>query len=176
MSCGQPTLLSRPLPLTMKTLLLMRDASSGLDEMPLADRARSIDTKGEQEVVRKARRCSRHMARPDLIVSSPAARALTRAREFTERFGQSADAVRIDDRIYCGSARALLDIMQGIDDQLDRVAIVGHNPEISELSHFLATDIEQLPTGSIASLAFDADTWTDALHRKAIASAIDASQ
>jgi phosphohistidine phosphatase len=159
----------------MKTLLLMRHASSGWDEMSLSDRARPLDAKGERELMRMARRCSEHVMRPDLIVSSPAVRAVTTARALAERFGQRADDIRIDDRLYCGSARALLDVVQGLDDRLDHVAIVGHNPELSELGHYLAADIDKLPTCSIASLAFDAPTWSEALRRKAVSSALEAA-
>lgn len=157
----------------MKTLLLMRHASSGWDEMSLSDRARPLDSKGERELLRMARRCSEGVLGPELIVSSPAVRALSTARALAECFGQRADDIRIDDRLYCGSARALLDIVQGLDDRFDHVAIVGHNPEISELGQYLAKGVDRLATCAIASLAFDVSAWSDAPHRKAISSALE---
>lgn len=144
----------------MKTLSLIRHASSGWDEMSLSDRARPVDPRGERDLAQMARICSKLQDRPDLIVSSPAVRALTTARAIAEGFGRRVDSIRIDDRVYAGSARALLDIVGRLDDSLDHVAIVGHNPELLELGQHLATGISNLPTCSMATLVFDCHSWS----------------
>lgn len=157
----------------MKTLLLMRHASSGWDELSLADRARPLDEKGERELARMTRRYATRGVRPELIVSSPALRALATARALATCFGQSADDIRVDDRLYCGSARVLLDSIAELDDALERVAIVGHNPELTELAHHLARDIEFLPSCAIATIEFDAPSWAEALRHKATSATLD---
>ncbi|MFT3957368.1 MAG: histidine phosphatase family protein [Piscinibacter sp.] len=145
----------------MKTLLLMRHASSGWDELSLADRARPLDEKGEHELSRLTRRYAAKGVRPQLIVSSPALRALSTARALATTFGLDADAVHVDERLYCGSARAMLDSLGEFDDTLDCVAVVGHNPEITELAHHLARDIDFLPTCAIATMGFEATHWSE---------------
>lgn len=157
----------------MKTLLLMRHASSGWDELSLADRARPLDEKGERELSRLTRRFAAKGPRPQLIVSSPALRALSTARALAAAFGLEGDEVRIDERLYCGSARALLDSLGEFDDALDCVAIVGHNPELTELAHHLANDIDFLPTCAIATIGFDASNWAEARRCKAVVTRLD---
>lgn len=157
----------------MKTLLLMRHASSGWDELSLADRARPLDEKGEHELLRLTRRYAAKGIRPQRIVSSPALRAISTARALASACGLSGDDVQIDERLYCGSARAMLDSLGELDDALDCVAVVGHNPEITELAHHLARDIDFLPTCAIATIEFDAPIWADALRCKAASTTLD---
>lgn len=152
----------------MKTLSLVRHASSGWDEMSLSDRARPLDPRGERDLAQMARICAGLRDRPDLIVSSPAVRALTTARALAEGFGRRNDSIRIDDRVYSGSARALLQIIEQLDDSLAHVAVVGHNPELLELGHHLATGLSNLPTCSMATLRFDAQNWAAVPRLKAI--------
>jgi phosphohistidine phosphatase len=157
----------------MKTLLLMRHASSGWDELSLADRARPLDDKGEHDLSRLTRRFAAKGPRPQLIVSSPALRALSTARALATACGLDAEDVRIDERLYCGSARALLDSLGEFDDALDCVAMVGHNPELTELAHHLASEIDFLPTCAIATLGFEATHWSALRSGKAVAASLD---
>ena len=99
--------------------------------------------------------------------------ALSTARALAAAFGLNADEVRIDERLYCGSARALLDSLGELDDALDCVAIVGHNPELTELAHHLANDIDFLPTCAIATIGFDAPGWAEARRCKAVEATLD---
>ena len=158
----------------MKTLLLMRHASSGWDELSLADRARPLDDKGEHELSRLTRRYAAKGIRPQRIVSSPALRALSTARALASACGLSGDDVQIDERLYCGSARAMLDSLGELDDALDCVAVVGHNPEITELAHHLARDIDFLPTCAIATMGFEVAHWSELRQHKAAAAMLDA--
>ncbi len=157
----------------MKTLSLIRHASSGSDEMSLSDRGRPLDPRGERDLAQLTRICSGLQDRPDLIVSSPAVRALTTARAIAEGFGRRGEDIRIDDRVYAGSARALLDIVQRLDDSLDHVTIVGHNPELLELGQHLALGISYLPTSSMATLAFDTCSWSEVPRLKAVSVSVE---
>lgn len=158
----------------MKTLSLVRHASSGWDEMSLSDRARPLDPRGERDLAQMARICAGLRDRPDLIVSSPAVRALTTARAIAEGFGRQRDSIRIDDRVYAGSARALLQIIEQLDDSLAHVAVVGHNPELLELGQHLATGLSNMPTCSMATLQFDTRSWSAVPRLKAISVTVQA--
>ena len=144
----------------MKILLLVRHASSGTDDMSLSDRYRPLEPRGERELAWLAARCAGQLARPELIVSSPAVRALSTAQALADAFGCSAGQLRSDERLYGGGARGLLAVLRGLDDALARVVLVGHNPEVSELARHLAPQIAHLPSGTLAALAFDVPSWS----------------
>ena len=63
----------------MKTLLLLRHAKSSWDDKALSDLERPLEARGERDAEKMGKRLSQRQARPDLIVSSPALRALEAA-------------------------------------------------------------------------------------------------
>lgn len=105
-----------------------------------------------------ARQLARHSAKPDLILSSPAKRALATAKIVAKELGYERDIVR-DDRLYPGQVDELLRIIHALDDQLSRVLLVGHAPAILELAQHLSNEITSMPTAAIAEFTFDAKSW-----------------
>jgi phosphohistidine phosphatase len=158
----------------MKTLLLVRHASSGCDDMSLADRSRPVDARGERELAWLAR-CARDQGVPlQLVVSSPALRAVATAHVLAEAAGLRADEVRVDDRLYEGGARRLLDLVAGLDDEFTHAAVVGHNPELADLGRHFSSAITHLPSAGMAVLRFDAGSWRDAVRAGASHAVLDA--
>ncbi len=145
----------------MKTLMLVRHASSGTDDMSLSDRYRPLEPRGERELAWLVAQCTERIARPDLIVSSPAVRALATARALAEAFGCDVEQLHSDERLYGGGARGLLAVLSGLDDALGRVVVVGHNPEVSDVARHLAPAIGHVPSGALAALAFDVSRWSE---------------
>lgn len=143
----------------MKILLLVRHASSGTDDMSLADRYRPLEPRGERELAWLAAHCAERLARPDLIVSSPATRARATAHGVADAFGCSDDELREDERLYGGGGRGLLAVLAGLDDTLGRVVVVGHNPEVADIARYFAPAIDHMPSGTVAALAFDVPCW-----------------
>lgn len=145
----------------MKILMLVRHASSGADDMSLSDRYRPLEPRGERELACLAAHCAERLARPDLIVSSPAVRALATARALAEAFGCDDEQLHSDERLYGGGARGLLAVLNELDDAVGRVVVVGHNPEASEVARHLAPAIAHVPSGALAALAFDVSRWSE---------------
>lgn len=158
----------------MKSLLLVRHASSGCDDMSLADRFRPVDARGERELRWLARHARDHGSQLEWIVSSPALRALTTARVLAEALGLGADRIAIDERLYEGGTRRLVDAIAALDDRLAHVAVVGHNPELADLGRHLAARITHLPSAGIAAMRFDAREWRHVLRSHAAHAVLDA--
>lgn len=156
----------------MKTLLLLRHASAGWDELNLSDRDRPLDVQGRNDLARLSRWCAGRPVRPDLILTSPAARARDTARAFADGFALPVESVVVDDRLYNGSARTLSAAVEGLDDGLARVALVGHNPEFTDLCRSLGSGIPYLPDCALAEFDFDTDTWSGLLRRRAVGSVL----
>ncbi len=152
----------------MKRLWLLRHASSGCDDMSLSDRYRPIDACGERELAWLARWAHEHGELPQCIVSSPAQRAMDTARVLADAAGLRAQDIRIDARLYEGSARRLMEVVAELDNRCSHAAVVGHNPELADLGRHLAAELTHLPSAGIAALDFDADTWRDALRSRVI--------
>ena len=63
----------------MKTLFLVRHAKSSRDDPTLPDKDRPLNERGMRDASRVGEQLAKRGAKPDLILSSSARRALTRA-------------------------------------------------------------------------------------------------
>ena len=63
--------------------------------------------------------------------------------------------------MYAVEADQLLDVIRELGDELERVLLIGHNPELTELAHRLSSgDITNLPRCVVAEFTFDAKSWS----------------
>ncbi len=107
------------------------------------------------------KRLAKRDVKPDLVVSSPALRALTTAQLIADEVGYKRKDIVVDDRLYASSPDDLLAVIRELDKKLDRVMLVGHNPEFTGLAHRLSSEIIDMPTSAVAEISFDTKAWSD---------------
>ena len=99
---------------------------------------------------------------PELIVSSPAVRALTTAQCMVEALGLFPDYIVLDERIYEAPTSRLITVIHELDHGSDRIMLVGHNPGFTALLNQINdVRIDNVPTCGLATLSFDVETWAD---------------
>jgi len=145
----------------MKTLFLVRHATPSQGDPGLSDRERPLNDRGRHDAPAMGRRLAGRQAGPEVVVASPALRALTTAQLIADALGHDRDRIVVDERLYASSAGRLLEIVHALDDRLERVMLVGHNPEFTELAHKLAKTIDDMPTCAVAELRFDVASWAE---------------
>lgn len=145
----------------MKTLFLVRHAKSSRDDRSLPDRDRPLDDRGKQDAPKMGKRLAKRDLKLDLLVSSPALRALTTARLIADEVGYKRKDIVVDDRLYARSPDDLLAVVRALDKKLDRVMLFGHNPEFTDLAHRLSSEIIDMPTGAVAEFDYDTKAWSD---------------
>ena len=145
----------------MKTLFLMRHAKSSRDDPSLPDRDRPLDDRGRQDAPKMGKRLAKRDVKPDLLLSSPALRALTTAQLIAEELGEKRKDIVVDDRLYASSADDLLAVIRTLDKKLNCVMLFGHNPEFTDLAHRLSSEIVHMPTGAVVEFRFDTNAWSD---------------
>jgi len=145
----------------MKTLFLVRHAKSSRDDPSLPDRDRSLDDRGRQDAPKMGKRLAKRDVTPDLLLSSPALRALTTAQLIAEEIGYKRKDIVVDDRLYASSADDLLAVIRALDKKLNCVMLFGHNPEFTDLAHWLSSEIIDMPTSAVAEFDFDTKAWSD---------------
>lgn len=144
----------------MKTLILVRHAKSSWDEPGLPDRDRPLNDRGKRDAPRMGEQLARHDVKPDVILSSPAARALATAQFIARKLDYKRADIRVDDRLYAVEADDLLQVIREIGDKQKCAMLVGHNPELTDLAHRLSSKITHMPTCTVAVFAFDAKSWS----------------
>ena len=104
----------------------------------------------------------------DLIVSSPAVRALSTAALVANELDHSPEQLQVIEGIYEATVPDLLIIVQQLPDAAANVLLVGHNNTLTEFANLLSpSEIPPMPTASIACLKFKTDQWADISHANA---------
>jgi len=144
----------------VKTLFLVRHAKSSRVDPTLADHGRPLNQRGMRDAPMMGKRLAQRNVKPDLLMASPALRALTTAQFFADELGIKRKAIVVDDRLYASSADDLLALIRGLHGKFDGVILFGHNPEFSELACRLCGKRVDMPTCTVAEFGFDANVWS----------------
>ena len=99
---------------------------------------------------------------PDLIISSPAKRARLTAKRIAKELGIAKSDILIDSDLYFSGVRSMLNVLEVLGDEYQKVMIVGHNPSMTNFLNMLCeTSIINMPTCAIAVVGFDIEAWSD---------------
>jgi phosphohistidine phosphatase len=142
-----------------RMLILVRHAKSGWDDLALADTERPLAERGKRDAPLMGKRLAQRQVKPDLILSSPARRALATAEIIAKELDYRARDIVVDERLYASEAATLLDVIGGLSDKLKCVMLFGHNPEFSELAHRLSSKLTLMPTCAVAEFTFESQSW-----------------
>jgi len=146
----------------LKTLYLIRHAKSDWGNPNLKDFDRSLNERGNENAPFMGKLLKKEKIFPDLIISSPAKRAITTARKIAEEIDYPKNKIVEDLNIYEANIKTLLKIVNSIDDENEIVFMFGHNPGFTELLGYLTeANIPNIPTCGIAQIEFENDSWKE---------------
>ncbi len=143
------------------TLTLLRHAKSSWQDPALADMERPLNKRGRRNAAAMALRLKARGATFKTIFSSPA----RRTRETITRMLLALPAQNVqltfDQRFYTFECDGLLQAIRQLDNKLNDVMIVGHNPAMCETLCWLTGEpIATFPTCAAAQLTLSLTHWT----------------
>jgi len=144
----------------MKTLLLLRHAKSDWDDPSLRDFDRPLAARGERDAPRIGKALRKRGPLPDLIVSSPAARAKATIEAVIKAAKLNLE-IRFDEAVYGASSPELMKLIRRLPNGNSCVLLVGHNPGFEDLFGRLSGSHERMPTAALACIEFQIDHWED---------------
>lgn len=142
-----------------KQLLLIRHAKSDWGNAGLDDFDRPLNKRGKANAPEMAERLAKQKIVPELIVSSPALRALITAKFFAETWEIPAKSIQLAPSIYEASVKTLLSVINNLPHQYDFIAMFGHNPGLTDLVNYFDVVVDNMPTCSVVYLEFPFDDW-----------------
>lgn len=143
----------------MKTLHLIRHAHAEPEAPRQGDRDRPLSPRGLQDAHAMGERLRLAGTVPQSLVCSPALRTRQTAHAMARAMGLPASAVKVEECLYASTPDRLLEVAGHTDPTCRSVAVVGHNPECSELLGRFQPGLPVMSPGAVASLEFDAATW-----------------
>jgi phosphohistidine phosphatase len=146
----------------MRFLTLVRHAKSSWDYQELSDFERPLNPRGRRDAPVMAARVRKLLDPPDLLVSSPASRALSTAQIFARELALEEIDIRIQPRVYEADVDGLFGVLRGLDDEYRHAMLFGHNPGLSQLALELARcSFELLPTCAVAHFRLAIGRWEE---------------
>lgn len=146
----------------MKRLTLVRHAKSDSSLPGQQDWDRTLTRRGQRDAPEMARRLRARKLKPDLVLSSPAVRALATATIMARELRVPASMVGQDERLYLASPRDLLAVIRDLGGHANHVMVFGHNPGITDGANALSAGehIDNMPTCAVFTALFALDDWS----------------
>ena len=150
----------------MSDLFVLRHAKSSWDDPELGDHDRPLAPRGRRAAKAMGGHLRRERIAPDLVLCSSARRTRETLDRIAPALGDDV-AVSVEADLYAASADELLERLRTVDDDVESVMLIGHNPGLEQLALGLAGSGDELPdlrrkfpTGALATLSF-AGRWRD---------------
>lgn len=144
----------------MKVLTLVRHAKSSWGNPHLDDFDRPLNQRGQRNAPEMGKRLAGRSFSPDLLITSPAKRAVTTARMVAAEIGYPEKRVKSDQRIYLATPESLIDIIRETPQEVRHLVLFGHNPGFTQLANRLGDmRIDNVPTCGVVRLEFELESW-----------------
>jgi phosphohistidine phosphatase len=151
----------------MKNIFLIRHAKSSWDDSTLDDFKRPLNSRGEKDAPKMGKRLKQGRLTPDVVLTSPAKRAIDTCLVITKFLGFDQKKIISDNRLYHASEDMLLKIIRELKDHPkddeENILLFGHNPGLTDFANRLMNGaIENIPTCGIVSITLHIKKWSDA--------------
>jgi phosphohistidine phosphatase len=159
----------------MRRLTLVRHAKADTPLSGQQDWDRVLDRRGQHDAPEMARRLRSRKLKPDLILSSPAVRALSTASIMARELKVPADRIAQDERLYLADPKRILEVVHELGGDAKHVMVFAHNPGITDCANRLSAGdhIDTLPTCGVFTACFALDDWSQLAWESGIEAEFD---
>lgn len=150
----------------MKTLFIVRHAKSSWDNAELSDFDRPLNDRGLKDAPRMGKRLKERRVTPDIMLSSPAERALTTCKKIASILNFPTEKIKTDKRLYHADEDQILNVLKGLkdlpNDKEEVVMIFGHNPGLTDFANSLLNEtIMNISTCGVVHATLNIESWKD---------------
>ena len=145
----------------MKELVILRHAKSNR-AYSVDDINRPLSPEGIDRIKMISNKKNDFFRNADIIISSIAIRALHTTMIMIYELNLPLEILKIDKYLYTFSGARVIDYVYTLDDNWNKVVLVGHNPAFTEvINHFSYVGINHLKTAGCAQITFDGNKWSN---------------
>ncbi|MDQ6979462.1 MAG: histidine phosphatase family protein [Mariprofundaceae bacterium] len=144
----------------MKTLFLIRHAQSDWGDPMTPDQQRPLNASGMRDAPRMGCMMKERNWRAGRWLCSTALRAQQTAAFMCNELDYPERDIYFSDALYLAEPQAILNQLARMDKNLDSLAVVAHNPGISELATQMGLpSFGGVPAGAVMVFTLDIDHW-----------------
>lgn len=143
----------------MKRLYIVRHAKSDWS-FDVDDFDRPLNDRGKRDAPMMAARLRQRNVQLDALLSSTAVRAWRTAQLFTTVYEREEKTIIGIPALYHASAETIYDVISGVSDNYESIAIFTHNNGITDFANSLGIiRIDNMPTCSVLGFAANMHSW-----------------
>jgi phosphohistidine phosphatase len=141
---------------------LLRHAQSADKQIGQTDQQRDLTPYGVKQSLKIASILLEQKTFPDKILCSTAQRTKTTLSFVAQVWKYDPEKIIYLEELYEASTRTLFQLISQLEDDLQHVMVVGHNPAISYLAEYLTkAEIGEMVPAGIAIIEFNTDFWNE---------------
>ncbi|MBP6011247.1 MAG: histidine phosphatase family protein [Alphaproteobacteria bacterium] len=157
----------------MKTVYILRHAKSDWAEAGLKDHERPLNDRGREAAPKMGAYLKAKRYKPSLVLCSTARRTVETCDLIKLSLGAGV-TVTFEEALYLAEVRQLVERLRRLDDDIETVMIIGHNPGLEQLANGLpaspSTDEEErlhrrmrekFSTCALAVIKLPVKTWRE---------------
>ncbi|PWJ43902.1 SixA phosphatase family protein [Sediminitomix flava] len=143
----------------MKQIVLIRHAEAENSYLGGSDFDRDLTTEGITHAIQLGRELNTEGLEVDKLIFSTAQRTKETTRYISELLNLSEEKLEEAPSIYNASVGQLYEMIQGLDNTMNSVVLVGHNPAISYLAEYLTEEFYSFVPASAVAIELDVEEW-----------------
>ncbi len=148
----------------MYSLLIVRHAKSNWD-FGVEDFDRPLNQRGKSDAPEMAERLKKRGVDLEVMISSPAKRALSTATLFSKVYNDL--EILTIPSLYEASSKTFEKVISEQSDQFKQIAIFSHNPGITNFINSLTNvKVDDLPTCAVFAVKVNITSWKEFLEAK----------
>lgn len=142
-----------------KSLFLLRHAKAITGEVNMPDQDRPLSDRGFKQASQLGEKLFKKGICFDIILSSPAIRAITTAQLLINRLDLKGSNILIDPRIYQADDQAIIELISKFNKKYDHLLVIGHNPGLADLASRISGETVAMPTCCLTRSVFEFKDW-----------------
>lgn len=146
----------------MKTLIVIRHAKSSWAQAGVPDFDRPLNERGNIDVPKMAAVLEKKGLKIDILITSPAKRAMATAKIFLEELGLPWDKLIEIPALYEAPVKTFYQEVASLKDDWEVAVLFSHNPGVTDfVNSFDCLPIYNMPTCGMYGVQAAIDSWND---------------
>jgi len=143
-----------------KTIFLLRHGKADWDLAAAKDIDREVLLEGINRTTQVAQYLKENNVKIDLVISSPAIRAIQTANIIKEEL--NLPDIIIENKLYPCEGDGIFNTIIEQNDNINNILIVGHNPGITYFAReYMYADIDNIPTSGAVGCKYFTKSWSE---------------
>jgi phosphohistidine phosphatase len=149
----------------VKTVTFIRHGNANNTVLGFKDFDRTLSNVGIEEATKVAAKIFAMQIPIDIFICSAAKRTMQTCEIFARHYNYSFDNILSNEELYNADYKDVLLLLQALPNEVNSIALIGHNPTMSECATILRNDntMVDMPTAGCISFEYETENWKDLL-------------